>query len=219
MKRKIQPEITKAKILDVAQKLFIDKGYEKTTTQEIVDISGLAKGTVFHHFKTKEYILLGVLEKSMNSSITGLKGWLESFNGLNAREKLIKMFENPDETPEDVQETKLFKMAILTQSPHIHLAEIKTGHEKLAPILAELIREGIKDGSLSTQYPDEVAQYLMLVYSLWCDPITVSCTIPELEQRLKFIQYNMKILGVDIISDKFIDNIIEFSKDLLKEYN
>ena len=43
------PEITVEKILDAAQRLFLEKGYENTTIQDIVgELGGLTKGAVYH---------------------------------------------------------------------------------------------------------------------------------------------------------------------------
>jgi len=219
MPRKIQPEQTKATILAVSEKLFIEKGYEKTTTQEIVDMTGLAKGTLFHHFKTKEHILLGVLNLHMDSSISEIKKWLVTMEGLTAREKLMRLFDEPDSTPEEERETMLFRMAIMTQSPHIHMAEIKKSHHQLAPVIADLMREGIDDGSIKTAFPDECAELFMLFYTLWADPITLECDKEKLHKRLQFIQYTMRALGADIVSDKFITDCMQFAESLLKENN
>ena len=58
MARNKYPEETVARILDAAQRLFLEKGYDQTTIQDIVDqLGGLTKGAVYHHFKSKEEIL------------------------------------------------------------------------------------------------------------------------------------------------------------------
>ena len=58
MARNKYPEVTVERILDAAQRLFLEKGYDNTTIQDIVDeLGGLTKGAVYHHFKSKEEIL------------------------------------------------------------------------------------------------------------------------------------------------------------------
>ena len=58
MARNKYPEVTVEKILDAAQRLFLEKGYENTTIQDIVgELGGLTKGAVYHHFKSKEEIM------------------------------------------------------------------------------------------------------------------------------------------------------------------
>ena len=58
MARNKYPEVTVEKILDVAQRLFLEKGYDNTTIQDIVDgLGGLTKGAIYHHFKSKRKLL------------------------------------------------------------------------------------------------------------------------------------------------------------------
>ena len=58
MARNKYPELTVEKILEVSQRLFLEKGYEQTTIQDIVDnLGGLTKGAGYHHFKSKEEII------------------------------------------------------------------------------------------------------------------------------------------------------------------
>ena len=56
MPRNKYPEQTVEKILSAAERLFAQKSYAKTTLQDIIDTTGLSKGAVYHHFKSKEEI-------------------------------------------------------------------------------------------------------------------------------------------------------------------
>ncbi|WP_276936081.1 TetR/AcrR family transcriptional regulator, partial [Dielma fastidiosa] len=57
MARNKYPEQTVEKILEVSLKLFSEKGYEKTTMQDIVNALGMSKGAIYHHFKSKEELV------------------------------------------------------------------------------------------------------------------------------------------------------------------
>jgi|GEM_PF-485209 len=50
-------------ILDAAQKLFIEKGFEKTTIDEIAKSIDISKGSVYLDFKNKDEILLAIAER------------------------------------------------------------------------------------------------------------------------------------------------------------
>lgn len=64
MARNKYPEVTVEKILKAAQKLFLEKGYENTTIQDIVDkLGGLTKGAIYHHYKSKEEIMDALIHK------------------------------------------------------------------------------------------------------------------------------------------------------------
>lgn len=53
----------KERILEVSIRLFLQKGFEGTTTKEIIDAAGIAKGTLYWHFKSKANILEEILDK------------------------------------------------------------------------------------------------------------------------------------------------------------
>ena len=66
MARNKYPEITEERILEVAERLFLEKGFEQTTIQDIVDALGdLTKGAVYHHFKSKEEIIDAVSDRCL----------------------------------------------------------------------------------------------------------------------------------------------------------
>ncbi|MFR7442576.1 MAG: TetR/AcrR family transcriptional regulator [Sellimonas intestinalis] len=49
---------------DVASRLFLEKGYEHTSIQDIINnLGGLSKGAIYHHFKSKEEILIAVTDR------------------------------------------------------------------------------------------------------------------------------------------------------------
>jgi AcrR family transcriptional regulator len=69
-KRERNKERTKERILIAALKLFKEKGLEGTTTKEISKLSGIAEGTLFNYFKTKEDLALYFFKKETEDLIT-----------------------------------------------------------------------------------------------------------------------------------------------------
>ena len=69
MARNKHPEQTVNLILDVAFRLFMEKGYEHTSIQDIIDhLGSLSKGAIYHHFKSKEDILEAVTNRMTEES-------------------------------------------------------------------------------------------------------------------------------------------------------
>ena len=69
MARNKHPEETVNLILDVAFRLFMEKGYEHTSIQNIIDnLGGLTKGAIYHHFKSKEDILVALTNRMAEDS-------------------------------------------------------------------------------------------------------------------------------------------------------
>ncbi len=69
MTREIKrPKIRKNEILDAAQKFFFQKGYEKTSIQDIINNLGIAKGTFYHYFTSK----MDLLDKLSDRTTSGI---------------------------------------------------------------------------------------------------------------------------------------------------
>ena len=93
MARNKYPEVTVEKILDVAQRLFLEKGYDNTTIQDIVnELGGLTKGAIYHHFKSKEEIIDALSEKLFfeNNPFVIVKK-RKNLNGLQKMREVIKI--------------------------------------------------------------------------------------------------------------------------------
>ena len=56
---------TKRKIFETSMKLFAEKGYDATSIEEITATVGVAKGTLYYHFGSKEEIFNFIIEEGM----------------------------------------------------------------------------------------------------------------------------------------------------------
>ncbi len=59
---------TRRRILESARKLFIDKGFASTTTRDIAEAAGIATGTVFNYFPTKEALAMTIVDVALESA-------------------------------------------------------------------------------------------------------------------------------------------------------
>ena len=78
-------------ILEAATELFALKGYKGTATSEIAERADVAQGTVFHHFKSKENLLIDICDELVMSFITGIRqAAAGSGTGWDALERILK---------------------------------------------------------------------------------------------------------------------------------
>jgi AcrR family transcriptional regulator len=68
-KREKNKKRTKERILEAALQLFREKGLEATTTKEVSKLAGIAEGTLFNYFKTKEDLALYFFQKETENLI------------------------------------------------------------------------------------------------------------------------------------------------------
>ena len=211
MPRKNDSELTMSKILEISSKLFFEKGFEQTSIQDIVNELGMSKGAIFHHFKSKDEIFDAVLEHYANIVIKKTDEWLENCHGMTAKDKITYLLEChiADDTL-SVEATAAYRQIC---SPGILAAVTKLCINKYAPLFSRLFIEGINDGSIQTDFPDEAAEMFHLLYNIWATYDDRMC------KKMKFLQRTMQLLGVDIISDAVINKYVDYierEKQMLK---
>ncbi len=163
MARNKYPEVTVERILDVSQRLFLEKGYDSTTIQDIVDkLGGLTKGAVYHHFKSKEEIMDAVGDRMFfeNNPFEAVRKRTD-LNGLQKLREAIRLNQS------DSARTSMTVQSIpITRNPRVLVGMIDANRRILTPYFLELINEGNADGSIQTNYASEIAELLPLLTSL-----------------------------------------------------
>lgn len=209
MARKNNPKQAIENIITISAKLFAEKGYDKTSMQDIVDALGMSKGGIFHHFSSKEDIFNAVMERQFEQIIETVSQWLDEMHGLTAKEKLRGLI-NRNLTDEKIVKESSNMISSAIESPQIILAFTQNNLKKLAPIIADIIREGIEDRSISTAFPNECAEVLLLLLNFWCDTDVFPGDFPTLYKRFQFLQHLLRQLGVDVLEDETINSISDF---------
>jgi len=218
MPRKNNPKETIERVLNASIKLFKEKGFDKTSMQDIVVASDMSKGAIFYHFKSKEEVFEAAMAKQFSIAKQQFKDFLEQLDGETAREKMIKLI-SVNFTDEGISTAIFDLLNVIANSTHLILSHMRNDIKEIAPIVAELIKEGIADGSIVTSFPDELSEAFILLYNHWCDMYVFRCDLPTLRRRLEFMKYMMATLGCDIISNDIIKHCITLYEKLEKKYN
>ena len=168
MPRNKYPEQTVEKILDAAAALFAEKGYQSTTLQDIIDATGLSKGAVYHHFRSKEEIARKVGDRMGDEMWEPLRRIREAA-GLTGLQKLQAVFAMS--FAGDRQQRMGRTLPHLTDDPYFLVLEWQSIEERLVPeCIAPLVRQGVADGSIHTGDPDALAGALFFLADLWLPP-------------------------------------------------
>ena len=211
MARNKYPEVTVEKILDVAQRLFLEKGYENTTIQDIVDeLGGLTKGAVYHHFKSKEEIMDAVGDRmfSVNNPFEKVRK-RSDLNGLEKLREAIRLNQS-DEARTDMT----IQSIPLTRNPRLLVEMINSNRQILTPYYQELLEEGNKDGSLHTEYAREIAELMPLLTSLWLLPSVFPAEKEEMKHKFHFLGDMLEKMGVPLMDDSIYALVEEFFEKL-----
>ena len=184
MARNKYPELTVEKILDTAQRLFLEKGYDNTTIQDIVDhLDGLSKGAVYHHFKSKEEIMDAVGDRmfAVNNPFEKVKN-RKDLNGLQKLQEAIRLNQSDDD-----RTSMVIQSIPLTRNPRLLVEMIQSNLNVLTPYYEALLEEGNKDGSVHTEYVKEIAELMPLLTSLWLLPSVFPTDKEGMKHKFRFI--------------------------------
>lgn len=207
MARNKYPEITVEKILEVSQRLFLTKGYDNTTIQDIVDeLGGLTRGAIYHHFKSKEEIMDALTDKMFHEKNPfDIVKTQKDLNGLQ-KMKMAMSLNNSDK-----ENVNLSLQAIpILKNPRILAGMIESNRQVLSPFWLELLTEGNKDGSIHTDYAKELSELIPLL-DLWLTPSIYPATSEEMYHKFLFIKELLDKMGLPLIDD---ENMIDVKKTL-----
>ena len=214
MARNKYPEVTVERILDAAQKLFLEKGYDHTTIQDIVDELGdLTKGADYHHFKSKEEIMDAVGDRMFftNNPFDAVRN-RSDLNWLEKLREAIRINQTDDSrTDLNIQSMPIYK------DPRLLMEMIDSNRRILTPYFQELLEEGNRDGSMHTEYTREIAELLPLLTSLWMLPSIFPATKDEMKRKFIFLGDMLDKMGVPLFDEatsRLVDDFFDKMPDL-----
>lgn len=210
MARNKHPEETVNLILSVAFRLFMEKGYEHTSIQDIIDnLGGLSKGAIYHHFKSKEDILFAVTDR-MTAESNQMLAVIRDRTDLNGKEKLKTIFKASINRP--VQDD------IFTVAPDFHnnakllFSLLHDTIDNVAPnYILPIIQQGISDGSIETNYPEQLAELILLAANIWMNPMIFNSSVEESYRKFMVFNQMMQSFGLDIIDGEILERLQELT--------
>lgn len=186
-------EMRRREIQSAARELFIKKGYEQTSVNDILKIVGIAKGTFYYYFDSKgevlEAIILDIVDEGIimaedilrdksipliNRIMMGIKAQAPKFEGVNEIKQEIHNVEN-------------------TKLERLYLKEML---KRMTPILHESISEGMDQGIFHTKYPNEAIEAILLLGHMLFDWDVFQWQMEEYPKKIRAFLFNVeKILG------------------------
>lgn len=205
MTKKRNSEQTIAQILNVSSKLFFEKGYDKTSLQDILDnLNGLSKGAVYHHFKSKEDIFDRIasqigehnleifLKIKCDSNLTGLeklKTIVKVNNVSESTKKMVKTCPN------------------LLENPKFLAIQMQQIQDVITPkYFFPIVEEGISDGTIKTDKPYELAELISIIVNVWINPLVFGGCTEKIRNKCELAndvlqKYNIKLFDESVIHD------------------
>lgn len=189
-----EAEERKNEILDAAEELFAAKGFDGTSTADILDKVGIARGTLYYHFRSKEDILDAVVARMATQM-------MEKAEQI-AVDRERPVFERLTGSIMALNSDTMLAHEIMEQ---IHKPQNALMHQKMqeqlltgiVPIISKLLEEGKSQGLVHADYLTEAVEMLMLYANTVFDNLLEQSEEQRKRRIEGFIYHTERLLGAE----------------------
>ncbi len=188
----------KQELLKIAYNMFLMKGYDNTSIDDIINEAKIAKGTYYYYFESKETTLEEVINMMINDEVTSAKEILKM--PISIPEKLVRIITSlrPKKNEQEIQNT-LNKKDNIVMHEKINNRII----EEAVPLLEQVVMEGIENKIFNCTHIKERLKMLLIMSNELFDNDE-----PNMNQVEVFIDTAEKMLGAKEGTLEFIKMLI-----------
>lgn len=202
--------LRRQEIMEIALKMFMEKGYEKTSTNDILKALNLSRGGLYHHFESKEVILDTAIKELFLSEITRIETMIDD-DSISTPEKLKYLIET--EAPPQPMLEEIKNIVLTKDNPTLimHLLTIKL--EVVTPLFKKIIEQGIREGIFDCKYPEEVSKISVILSTLLFTNTMIPMTAEEAGRMITVFQNTAEVMvGAKPGTFDFMKQSIEIGK-------
>ena len=191
-------EKRKQELLQIAYRMFISRGYENTSVDEIIEEAGIAKGTFYYYFETKEQLLEEVIGMMIDRETEAAGQFLKA--EIPVTQKIAGIISSFRPTQE---ETPIEGALMQPENIVMHEKIRKKIVEAAIPLLSGVVEEGIAQGVFSCDCIPERVRMLLVISSATFDEGRFTA-----RDVAVFIDMTEKLLGAEPGTMGFIRDLI-----------
>ncbi len=181
-------------ILDTASRLFAAKGYAKSTVNDILDAIGIAKGTFYYYFKSKEDVLDGIIDRVTEHVMSKAEA-IASDMSLSPDQQLFQIFlalRVRDSVADGLLE-ELHK----PENALMHQKSLNSMIEQVTPVLVEVVERGNGEGLFHAEFPRQYMQCFLTIITTVLDEGIAPMPVEERQEMFRaVISLLGKMLGI-----------------------
>ena len=143
-------------ILDIARTLVYTKGYDQMSIQGILDEMKISKGAFYHYFESKQALLDGLIDRMLDDAERVLRPIVEA-KDMTAIEKFRRYFDTAGrwKVAQKSFMLDLFRVWHADANAIMRQKQEAASIKRIAPMLAEIVRQGMDEGVFLTKYPEQ----------------------------------------------------------------
>jgi AcrR family transcriptional regulator len=194
------PELRRGELLDCAQALFLARGYDNASLNDVIAEAGVSKGAFYHYFASKEALLEALAERLARQALADVQDILDdpkldALTRLNAFMAGSRRKKIEDAARQWALFETLFRPENLVLFHRINAA----ASALFTPVLAKIVKEGVKQGQFRTFDAEGVAEMLLQLGSATRGIIARAIAVgsdAEINQAIRMLERRIKLYGI-----------------------
>ncbi|MDO4330701.1 MAG: TetR/AcrR family transcriptional regulator [Lachnospiraceae bacterium] len=156
-------------ILDAMQELMSTSSVQTISVSDIAQKAGIGKGSIYYYFNSKNDMIEAVIERSYSRVLDEGQALVDS-QDMGAFEKMEIIYRAClDSSLELKRQEALNTFNEQQQSALIHQKFVGIIITRLEPILTDIIRQGIAEGKIRCEFPEETARIILTILTVTLD--------------------------------------------------
>ena len=153
-------EQRKQELLKIAYRMFVEKGYDNTSIDEIIAEAGIAKGTYYYYFPSKEDTLEAVIDMMINEEVARAKEVVASPMPIPQKLAAVIYSLRPGQ-----EEQNIAKVVESNENIILHDKLNKRLIAEAVPLLSSVVREGNETGVFNCEQIEERVKMILIICS------------------------------------------------------
>ena len=151
-------------LLDTAQKLFFGKGYDQTSVNDIIEMVGVAKGTFYYYFKSKDELLNKLVVRFSDQIMKNIRPIIAK-KDINALDKFNEVMAVSRNMKAANKELMILFLRLMYKDENLIIRHriFKDSIKTIAPELTKIIKQGVEEGIFNTPYPEDVTELIFIL--------------------------------------------------------
>lgn len=155
------PDLRRSEILDQALALFLARGYDHISLNDIIAQAGISKGVFYHYFLSKEALLAALADRFSRQMLVDLNDVLTN-SELNPLERLNAFLAKGTRIKTELAPGAwaVFGALFRPENQLLYQRIIAASELRFRPVLTEIITQGVKEHIFETTDPEGVGDTL-----------------------------------------------------------
>lgn len=199
------PAVRQGELIDCAQALFLTRGYERTTINDVIQATGLSKGAFYHHFRAKEDLLEAVAARFAGEA-TAHVAELQADASLDAVQRLNRMLALGREWKrERIGQLKgVFETLLKPGNALLYHRIVEASLEVVAPALAAIIAQGQAEGVLAPGDPRVAADTILMMHDGRRRVVIEALALAETDLEAGVDRIVQRVAAEEVIVDRIL---------------